>query len=244
MKKKILNLFLGAFVILSFSACNKEPGTGGRAAIKGKLLSGNINSPEYEVTNEDVEPDERVYLVYGDKADGYDKDARVNHDGSFEFKNLRKGAYQVFAYGYDPEKASSNDKSVILKSVEITDSKAVSEGNDLVIYKRADKGGTSTIKGKLYATYWSPDQTQLRGEGYIGDEVVYIKFGNSVSYDERIRSANDGSFELKNLRKGKYQVWAFSKDRESPTGKTAVVMDIEITERNQVIDLGDLEIKK
>ncbi|MBA3899885.1 MAG: hypothetical protein H0X62_06690 [Bacteroidetes bacterium] len=244
MKRKIINVFLCAAIIFSFSACKKEPGAGGRGSIKGKLYSGNINSPEFEITPECVEPEERVYLVYGDKLDGYDKDTRVSHDGTFEFKHLRKGTYQVFAYGYNPELPSSSGSNPVIKQVEISDARETAEVNDLIVYKRADRGGTSTIRGKLYAMYWSPGQQQLRGQGYVGDEVVYIKFGNSASYDDRIRTSHDGSFEIKNLRMGTYQVWAFSKDPQSPTEETAVLIDIEINERNQVIDIGDLEINK
>jgi hypothetical protein len=243
MKKKILSLLLSSIILIGLLGCNKEPGPGGRATIKGKLLSGNINSPEFEVTPEDGEPEERVYLVYGDRMSGHDKDMRVSHDGSFEFKHLRKGVYQVFAYGYNPEKSSSNDMSPIIRTIEVSGSQTA-EVNDLIIYKKANKGGTSTIRGKVFAKYFAPGSGQLRGQGYIGDEVVYVRFGNSISYDVRIRTAHDGSFEINNLRKGKYQIWAFSKDSQSPTGETAVIKEVEINERNQLINLEDLEINK
>jgi hypothetical protein len=242
--KKIWNVFLCAVIILSFSACKKEAGPGGRASIKGKLYSANISSPEFEVTPQCVEPEERVYLVYGDKADGFDKDTRVNHDGTFEFKYLRKGVYQVYAYGFDPSQPSSSGHTAAIRQVEISNGSETKTVDDLVVYKSANKGGTSSIKGKVYAKYWSPGQQQLRGQGYIGDEVVYVKFGNSISYDVRIRTSHDGSFEIKNLRRGKYQVWVYSEDPQSPTEETAIIREIEINERNQVIDLGDLEINK
>jgi hypothetical protein len=243
-KSSIRHVIVSAAIILSFSACDKDPGPGGKGSIKGKLYSANINSPEFEVTPNCVEPEERVYLVYGDKIDGFDKDTRVNHDGTFEFKFLRKGVYQVYAYGYDPNLPSSSGHAPTIKQIEISSSGETKIVENFVVYKSANRGGTSTIKGKLFAQFWSPDLQQLRGEGYIGDEVVYIKYGNSTSYDDRIRSSHDGSFEIKNLRRGKYQIWAFSKDPQSPSKESAVIKEIEINERNQVIDLGDIQINK
>jgi hypothetical protein len=236
------------FVILSitiFLSCNKEPGPGGRAMVKGKLYSGNYHSPEVEIDSKDVEADERVYIVYGDREDGaFDDDVRTSHDGSFEFKYLRKGTYKIFAYGKDPELPSSSSKTPVIRTFEITDSKEAVEINDLKIFKEADKGGTSSIRGKVFVQDYNGTFTQLRGEFYSGDEVVYIRYGRDVTYNDRIRTANDGSYEFKNLRKGRYQVYAFSKDKtqQSPSGQITVLMDVEITERNQVIELPDLVI--
>jgi hypothetical protein len=244
--RRLLLALTAILLIIIHPGCRKEPGPGGRASIKGKLLAGNIHSPEFEVTEEDGEADERVYLVYGDRTDGFDKDVRTGHDGTFEFKFLRPGTYKVFAYGYDANQASSSSKTAVFATFDITANNQKAEGNNLIVYKEADRGGCSAIKGKVYAQYWNSGFSQLRGEGYIGDEDVFVRFGNSGSFDQRIRTANDGSFEIRNLRKGKYTIILYSKDPspEFPSGRRTITKEIEITQKNTLVELEDILINK
>jgi hypothetical protein len=245
--KRITVLALTAILLITLhSGCRKEPGPGGRASIKGKLLSGNIHSPEFEVTEEDGEPDERVYLVYGDREDGFDKDVRTSHDGTFEFKFLRPGTYKIFAYGFDPNMPSSSSRTAVFKTFDITANSQKAEGNNLIVYKEADRGGCSTIKGKVFAQYWNASFSQLRGEGYVGDEDVFVQFGNSGSFHQRIRTSADGTFEIRNLRKGKYRVFLYSKDPapEFPNGRRTIMQEVEVNGRNSLVDLGDIKINK
>ena len=45
--------------------------------------------------------DEDIYIIYGDKDDVYDDNMKTNYDGTFKFKNLRKGNYKIYAYSKD-----------------------------------------------------------------------------------------------------------------------------------------------
>jgi hypothetical protein len=247
MKKKrilaaLMILFLGVFGI----SCKKNPGEGGRATLKGKLLSGNFHSPDVPVTLEDGEPEERVYLVYGDRDDGFDDDKKTNHNGAFEFRFLRKGKYKLFAYSQDPNLPSSSSKTAVVREFEIKSGRENIEINDLIVYKAADRNGTSTIRGKVWARNWNATFTQLKGEHYAADEWVYIRFGNSSGYNKRVRTAFDGSFEFPELRKGGYTVFTYSKDQTqtSISGTIEVIANIEITGRNMLIELDDLVINK
>ena len=244
MKKIILLPFLFSIICLGISSCKKASGLGVRASVKGKLYSGNYHSPEIPVTEEDGEPEERVYLVFGDREDGYDADMRTNYDGTFEFKYLRKGTYKIYAYGMDTSKVSSSPKTPIIRTFEIADNKQNVAINDLVIYKEAGNNGSATIRGKVWAKSYNATFTELKGAYYAGDEEVYLKCGNETAYSERIRTAYDGSYEFKNLRKGKYQVYIYSEDSTmaSPSGRVMVMKSLEITEKNQMVKLEDLQI--
>ena len=96
MKKYFL---LSTIIILTLCSCTKEEGEGGRSSIKGKVhmtdVTGFNAGDEYDI------PDYDVYIIYGDDNDIYDDDMKTNYDGTFEFKNLRKGSYRIFTYTLD-----------------------------------------------------------------------------------------------------------------------------------------------
>ncbi len=89
---------LACFLVISlFISCEKEPGEGGTATITGKVYARNYGDTSGELINEYFAPDERVYIVYGDNI-VHDDDVRTFHDGTYQFKNLYRGEYTVFAY--------------------------------------------------------------------------------------------------------------------------------------------------
>jgi hypothetical protein len=85
------------------------------------------NQGEYFLPNEDV------FIIYGDADDIYDDDTKTNYDGSFQFKNLRKGSYRVFAYTNDA--SSPSGVAPVIKSVEISSNKEEVEVETIVVYK-------------------------------------------------------------------------------------------------------------
>jgi hypothetical protein len=81
---------------LALTACKKEPGEGGLAEIRGRVLeqrySANTGQPigqPYGLA------EQRVYIIYGDGS-YHDDDVRTGPDGSFRFVWLQKGAYTVY----------------------------------------------------------------------------------------------------------------------------------------------------
>ncbi|RFC53395.1 hypothetical protein [Brumimicrobium aurantiacum] len=90
--------FILTLLLLVFFACEKTEGEGGRSSIIGKLY---MNDQTGSTQGEYYLPDERVYIIYGEKDSIYDDDVRSNFDGSFEFKNLREGYYTIYAYSED-----------------------------------------------------------------------------------------------------------------------------------------------
>jgi hypothetical protein len=103
---------LSALIFL-FSSCVKEPGEGGLASIRGKVVKNvrliltNPSSFQYAVPAADYD----VYIVYGDNVSPNDR-VWTNFDGEFEFEGLRTGNYTVYVYsrdttgvpGVDPER--------------------------------------------------------------------------------------------------------------------------------------------
>lgn len=88
---------LGALVLLPFLlACNKDPGEGGRAEIRGIVYEQRYNaSTGLPIGNKYPVADERVSIIYGD-GEYADDDTRTEPDGRYRFPWLRKGSYQVY----------------------------------------------------------------------------------------------------------------------------------------------------
>jgi hypothetical protein len=88
-----------ACLVLLLAACKKEPGEGGKSEIRGYVYEQRFNNGTCQAAG-DPYPlmDARVYIIYGDH-DFYDDDVRTGPDGLFVFSWLRKGDYQVYAFG-------------------------------------------------------------------------------------------------------------------------------------------------
>jgi len=125
---KLTQLFI-LFIPLFLISCSKEEGEGGRSSITGKVYmvdqSGGTQG-EYYI------PDYDVFIIYGDKDDIYDDDTKTNFDGSFQFKNLRKGTYRIYAYTTDAAEISG--VSPVFKTVEIG-KKEDAEIGDIIVQK-------------------------------------------------------------------------------------------------------------
>lgn len=131
MIKRTLQFSLAfAGVLFLLQSCTKVEGPGGSSTIKGKLrvevydIAGNLIN-EYDAQDEDV------YLIYGDEGTFYDDDVKTSFDGSFEFRYLQKGNYQVFVY-QDCNNCASG-KEAVLVDVEIIDSKTTTDIGTITI---------------------------------------------------------------------------------------------------------------
>jgi hypothetical protein len=105
--KLILPIFILFFV---FSSCRKVEGPGGSVTLKGVVIERNhvgTSVFEYPAADQDV------YLIYGSENTFYDDDVKTSFDGSFEFRYLQKGVYQVFSYQDNPTVASGTDEVLL-----------------------------------------------------------------------------------------------------------------------------------
>lgn len=223
-------------------SCRKDPGEGGGASIKGTLYVKNFHSPEVPYASDDVAVDERVYIIYGDK-NVPDSDIKTGPDGKFEFRYLRKGKYKIYAYSLDPNTLSDDNSIAIIKEVEITKNNQQITIDDFYIYDKADNNGSSAIKGKLYYKKYAASYTIVVDQYYKPDEDIFFVYGRDVGESKRIRTGINGEFQLNNLRKGKYKVYALSDDTTMQTsGKIPVIIEVNITENNKVYEIPDLII--
>jgi hypothetical protein len=233
------------FMLSLLMACKKEPGKGGRAAIKGVLYSksvGNVNS----VARPELEAD--VYIIYGED-NTYSDRVRTSGDGSFTFKFLQPGNYKLYAFGLDPAFPNGNSLIAFYKEVKVGSNKAIVEVTDFVIYKKIN-GGTNTITGKLIsknafnASNYSPQGIN----DYLpeANEDVFISYDNTAQFDDRVRTSADGSFEFNQLQDGIYTIYAYSKDTTGPfpTGNVAISKTVVVSGKNTINNSGNLLVYK
>lgn len=118
--------------------------------------------------------------------------------------------------------------------------------------KEAGQGGTSSIRGRVHAKYYDKDFYSLASTSFAPDIDVFIIYGDEPVFGERQRTTYDGTYEFKYLRKGKYKIYAYSRDStgfyknqvnkylpEVPIIKTA-----DITKNKQIVEIPNIEILK
>ena len=130
-----LFLFL-SLVIFSFSFCTKVEGSGGGATIRGVVIERDhvgVNVFEYQAADQDL------YIIYGNENSFFDDDVKTSYDGSFEFRYLQKGSYQIFVYSdVNPAEQTPDDPSSTeakLFSVTISDKDEVVDLGTIYIDK-------------------------------------------------------------------------------------------------------------
>jgi len=110
--------------LTSLCACEKEPGEGGTALIKGVVMVADFDSDDVLKDFYGAQ-DERVFIIYGDNPI-YDDDTRTHFDGSFQFSYLYKGVYTVYVYskcdfGETDLECPSSEQKPLMTTFEITE---------------------------------------------------------------------------------------------------------------------------
>jgi len=130
-------LLLVSIAAMSFVACKKVEGEGGRSSISGKIMVHEklymngicTDTVSYEGSQEDV------YIVYGDDDNAIDDKLECSFDGSFKFDYLQPGTYTVFAYGREfhtgPNVPNNDDDYYTNTEVSQTVTLGKKETNDL-----------------------------------------------------------------------------------------------------------------
>lgn len=136
-KLLLLTLSIGA-LSLGILSCNKEPGQGGRAIIKGRIFE-NLHTTIYPwgiIDDSIPATNKKVYLLHGLEDSTYDDDFNTSYDGSFEFKYLTKGDYQIFVYTKQVKEDSSGIENAVHKiNLNISERKQVINVGDIYIDK-------------------------------------------------------------------------------------------------------------
>lgn len=110
--------------------------------------------------------------------------------------------------------------------------------------KEEGPGGKATITGKLKVLNYNSTFTTLLDEYYAPGKNVYIMYGDHTFADDNVDTGPDGTFTFEFLREGKYTIYAVSKDKNDPTftGTISMQTTVEITDKKQVLDIGDLVV--
>lgn len=116
-----------------------------------------------------------------------------------------------------------------LNTLEFDEGDAVIKG---VVIKRKYENGSK----------W-PDLV-LEYEDYAHEHEVYLTYGNHISYDKRVRTSYDGTFEFRSLIPGNYKVFLYSEDVTAVTEHVVLLFEVAIEEPDQVKDLGEIIIEK
>lgn len=231
MKKLIILLSIGLAAI----GCEKDPGVGGNAAIKGVVMEEQYNDDFSILKNETEATNHYVYIRYGDD-EGYGDRVRTAYDGSFYFNNLNKGDYSIYTYSEDPNNPSVDVP--ILKEVSISGRKDVVDVGTLTI-KNNDIDGNAIITGIVRERESGSSATYLKP-----NERVFIVYDNKDTYETFTRTSDIGRFEFDNLPVGEYRIYVYSTDSNEPSGVESISKTVTILTEDQEIDLGEFIIIK
>lgn len=116
--------------------------------------------------------------------------------------------------------------------------------------KKEGIGGEASIRGNLYAKHYNSTFTYLLSEYPLADTYVYIIFGDEINYGKRIKTNYDGAFEFEYLYKGDYKIYTYSLDSTAIVNgsvsppDSAIVVNVQIDKRNEVKDIGTINVFK
>jgi len=110
--------------------------------------------------------------------------------------------------------------------------------------KTEGEGGTSSIEGVVIKQNFN-NAGQFENEFPAPDEKVYLIYGEEDNiYDDDVNSHFDGRYRFDFLKKGKYQLFAYSECKlDNCPNIVPVFVDVEITESNQIVNAPVLFIR-
>lgn len=110
------------------------------------------------------------------------------------------------------------------------------------------EGGQASIEGSVHIE----NRLVLTNPATIfdtvpgADEEVFLVYGDHFSPDDRLWTDYEGKFRFRNLRKGTYTLYVYSKDTTGDPGqhnlRMPIIREIEITDRKEELDLGEIFI--
>jgi hypothetical protein len=229
-------------ILLLAASCKKEAGDGGLATIEGHLYEKHYD-PSGGLIEQMPAAAENVYIVYGDNT-AYDDRVDTDSDGKYQFKELQKGAYRVFAFS-DCNACSSGIEEVGV-DVEISDKKGTTEAADILATKNLDyNDGAGSIRGLLVELEYTTVPPIVVSASYNKpNENVYIVYGNDPTYFDRVDTDGSGVFQFTGLLKGTYRLYAFSDCESCPSGTEEKGALATISTNGEAVDLGTITIEK
>jgi len=112
--------------------------------------------------------------------------------------------------------------------------------------KPAGPGGRASIKGQVIEKVYDLEFRNLQSALPATDEDVFIKYGNDETHSDDRKTSPEGKFEFKYLSKGDYKIFVYSDDNTgtSESGRISIETSVNLSSKDQVADLGVIEIYK
>ena len=112
--------------------------------------------------------------------------------------------------------------------------------------KYAGPGGKATISGKIQGNKYDGANNLLAS--YPKSQYdVYIIYDNegeesNVPNDD-VETSYDGSFSFNFLQKGSYRIYTYTECPSCASGDSVIIHSVEITAKDETIDLGTINIR-
>lgn len=212
-------LIFCVIVVAIFSGCQKTEGGGGTAKIRGKVFIVDFLNDQSLIPDTIPALEEDIYIKYGTH-DIIDDKSITNQNGEYGFDYLRTGNYSIIAYSKVDD--GSGKDSAIVKTVEISGKKSTATVENIYLYKA--KSGYASITGRLFVKDYNATMQAKTPEDnyYCGGEDVYIQKEGSSDILKKEVTSFDGTFVFSRLAKGKYTIFAYSKDTVPMAGSSKI----------------------
>lgn len=254
---KVLKLVSLLILPFAFAACKKEPGTGGKTTLSGKIM-GNYYCDEDSSLLElgTPIPDERVYISYGATGE-IDDDARTAPDGTFKFEFLHPGTYSLMTYSECL--SCPTGKVVVTQEIEINKKEEEVTLSDFNVDRYTGRGcpteeeklvgpgegGNKSIRGFVTTVYINEDNiNDTIGKSGESDIRVYIIYGDGNLHSDDVRTSLNGEYEFKELLPGSYQVYAISECRtlQCPSEEQPIKVNVTIGNNDDLVRTPEIVI--
>ena len=244
--------FLLLSLLVIITSCKKIEGPGGTSAIRGKLSGQDYSFGEKEITT--------VSFTTG---------ATIEH-GDYWLLNSTDNSKLYYIYYTNPSWISSADPQLqgrtgIAVSFNYSDSNlevaqrtldsiqqlsglpfSLSLSQDILTITSNTTG--EVVDADDYSTPFTVDVSNQGSPNIIGDsfgragERVYIIYGQNEYSSNSARTDENGLFSFEGLQKGTYTIYSLSEDTLQNGKFNRVSKTIQITDKKQIVDAGDLHV--
>jgi hypothetical protein len=244
--------FLLLSLLVIITSCKKIEGPGGTSSIRGKLSGQDYSFGEKEITT--------VSFTTG---------ATIEH-GDYWLLNSTDNSKLYYIYYTNPSWISSADPQLqgrtgIAVSFNYSDSNlevaqrtldsiqqlsglpfSLSLSQDILTIRSNTTG--EVVDADDYSTPFTVDVSNQGSPNIIGDsfgragERVYIIYGQNEYSSNSARTDENGLFSFEGLQKGTYTIYSLSEDTLQNGKFNRVSKTIQITDKKQIVDAGDLHV--
>jgi hypothetical protein len=245
-------IFLLLSLLIIITSCKKIEGPGGTSSIRGKLSGQDYSFGEKEITT--------VSFTTG---------ATIEH-GDYWLLNSTDNSKLYYIYYTNPSWISSADPQLqgrtgIAVSFNYSDSNlevaqrtldsiqqlsglpfSLSLSQDILTITSNTTG--EVVDADDYSTPFTVDVSNQGSPNIIGDsfgragERVYIIYGQNEYSSNSARTDENGLFSFEGLQKGTYTIYSLSEDTLQNGKFNRVSKTIQITDKKQIVDAGDLHV--